>query len=69
MDRHLGAVGAGDQRLHRIGIFGAEIEDLADLDAAGVHPLVIGHLALEARGVMDVFGCGIDRGPLLDDRR
>ena len=42
MDRDLGAVGARHQRLHRIGIFGAEIEDLADLDAPGVHPLSAG---------------------------
>ena len=32
--------------------------------------LLVGrHLALEARCVMHVFGRGIDRGPLLDDRR
>ena len=31
--------------------------------------LSAGHFALEARGVVDVFGRGIERGPLLDDRR
>ena len=69
MDRHVDAVGAGHHRLHGVGIFGAEIEDLADLDAPCVHPLLGGHLALVTRGIMDVFGRGIDRGPLLDDRR
>src|SRR6185437_2955914 len=53
MDRHLDAVGAGNHRLHRVGIFGAEIEDLADLDAAGMHPLVRRYLGLEARGFVN----------------
>src|SRR5215475_12406561 len=69
MDRHFGAIGAGNQGLHRVGIFGAEIEDLADLDAPRVQLPVGRHLALEARRIMHVLGCGIDRGPLLDDRR
>ncbi len=56
MDRHVDAVGTGDQRLHRVGIFGAEIEDLADLDAARVDALVGRHFALEARGIVDVLG-------------
>src|SRR5437660_202222 len=69
MNRHLGAIGAGDGGLHRVGIFGAEVEDLTDFDAPGMNPLVARHLALEAGGVVYVFGRGVDRGPLLDDRR
>ena len=67
MDRHVDAIGAGDQRLHRIGIFGAEIEDLADLDAARIDALVGRHFALVTLGIVDVLGRGIDRRPLLDD--
>src|SRR5689334_25291385 len=37
MDRPLGAVRAGHGRLHGHGVLGPEIEDLPDLDAAGMH--------------------------------
>ena len=67
VDRPLDPVGAGHHRLHRLGILGAEIEDLPDLDAARVQPLVRRNLALEARGVVHVLGRGIERGPLADD--
>ena len=69
MNRHLGAIGAGDGGLHRVGIFGAEVEDLTDFDAPGMNPLVARYLALEARGIVYVFGRGVDRGPPLNDRR
>jgi len=68
MDRHFGAVGARNRGLHRVRILGAEVEDLADLDAPGMQLLLGGHLAVETRVVVDVFGRGIDRSPLLDDR-
>src|SRR5437868_5337271 len=55
MDRHVDAIGAGDQRLHRVGIFGAEIEDLADLDAARIDALVGRHFALVTRSIVDVL--------------
>src|SRR5882672_6705436 len=67
MDRRVDAVRTCDQRLHRVGIFGAEIEDLADLDAARIDALVGRHFALITLGIVDVLGCGIDRRPLLDD--
>ncbi len=47
-------------RLHRFGIFGAEIEDLADLDAARRDPLVGRHRA-NARGIVLVRGRRIER--------
>src|SRR5580692_259208 len=61
MDRDLRAIGARDQGLHRIGIFGAEVEDLADLDAARVYFPVGRYFVVETTGVVDVFGRGIDR--------
>src|SRR6202030_1348466 len=60
MDRRLGAVRTRDRGLHRIRILGAEVEDLAYLDAPGMQPLLGGYLAVETRGVVDVFGRGID---------
>ena len=69
MDRHFGAIRTRHQRFHRFRIFGAEIENLADFDAARLHPPLLGHLALEPRGVVNVLGRGVDAGPLLDDRR
>src|SRR5437764_9510487 len=65
MDRHVDAIGAGDQRLHRIGIFGAEIEDLADLDAARIDALVGRHFALVTLGIVDVLGRSVDRRSLV----
>ena len=41
--RLLAAVGTCDQRLHRLGIFGTEIEDVPDLDATCGNLLVRGH--------------------------
>ena len=68
MNGNLGTVGTRHERLHRLGIFGAEVKDLADLDAPGMHPFLFRHFALETRAIVDVFGCRIDRRPLLDDR-
>src|SRR5437588_6507511 len=67
MDRHVDAIRAGDQRLHRVGIFGAEIEDLADLDSARIDTLVGWHFAFVTLGIVDVLGRSVDRRPLLDD--
>ena len=62
LDRPLDAIRPGDQRLHRLGIFVAEIEDLADLDAAGVDPLAPrGTSRVEAGGIVDILGRGIER--------
>ena len=68
MDGMLGAVRAGDLGAHRLGVLGAEVEDVADLDAArGDAPL------LRQRGegglVVLLVGRGVGRGPALDDRR
>src|ERR1700676_3121297 len=49
MDRHIDAIGSRDHCLHGVGIFGAEIEDLADFDAAGMDFLLGRHLAVEPR--------------------
>ena len=52
------AIRPGHHRLHRHRILGAEIEDLADLDAARVQPAIRRHFALERARVVDVFrGC------------
>ena len=64
-ERPLDAVGPGDQRPHRLRIFVAEIEDLADLDAAPVDALSPRRLARESRRVMDILGRGIKRSPFL----
>ena len=64
LDRPLDAVRPGDERLHRLRIFVAEIEHLADLDAARVDALVCRRLALEPRRVMHVVGRGIKRSSI-----
>ena len=48
MDRHLGAVSAGDHSLHRIGVFGSEVEDLSDLDTTRLQFLFARYFAVEA---------------------
>ena len=63
VDRPLDAVGPGDHRLHRHGVLGAEVEDLADLDAARLHALVGRNFALEPVGVMDVLGRRVELRP------
>ena len=67
MDRMLDAVGAGDHRLHRLGILGAEIEDVADLDAAR-RDLLVRRQSGEGRRVVLLGGRGVERGPFVDDR-
>ena len=68
MDGLLGAVRPGDARPHRLGILGAEIEDVADLDAArGDAPLL--RQRREGGRVVLLVGRGVGRGPALDDRR
>ena len=53
--RHLGLQG--------LRILGAEIEDVADLDAAPLHPLVRRHLSLEDGRVVLVVGACVEPGP------
>ena len=52
--------------LHRLGIFGAEEEDLADLDAAALDAAVLGDLG-EGGRVVALVGAGVGRGPGRDD--
>ena len=59
--------GPGHHRLHRLGVFGAEIEDVADLDAARATLLVLRQRRERGRVVL-LGGRGIERGPLVDDR-
>src|SRR5215472_8297004 len=65
----LDSIRARHDRLHRFGILGAEIENLPDLDAAGVQTLPGGDLALEAGVIVHVLGRGIEAGPRADKRR
>ena len=67
MHRRLAASAGGDHRLHRLGIFGAEIENVADLDAARRHLLVGGDFP-KRRGVVHVGRGGVLRRPFVDDR-
>ena len=59
--------GPATTRLHRLGILGAEIEDVADLDAAR-RDLLVGRQRAEGRRVVLLGGRGVERGPLVDDR-
>ena len=65
--RAIDAVRSGDQRLHRLGVFVAEVEHLADLDPARRDASILGRLDLEAGRVVHVLGRGVERRPLLDD--
>ena len=65
MDRALDAVGAGDLGAHRLGILGAEVEDVPDLDAARGHLLVARHLG-EGGRLVHLGGGGVERGPAVD---
>ncbi len=78
--RHADAVGpAFDQtpiavrplhlRLHRLGIFGAEEEDVADLDAARGQAVLLGHFLLETRRLVLILGRRIWARPLRHNRR
>ena len=60
------AVGAGDLGPHRLGVLVAEVENMADLDAARRQPLAFGNRA-PGLLVMHLVGGGIGRGPALDD--
>ena len=61
------AVGADHDRAHRLGILGAEIEDLPDLDAAALHPTVLRD-GREGLRVVALVGAGIGGGPVVADR-
>ena len=68
MDGVIGAVRTGDARPHRLRILGAEVENVADLDAArGDAPLL--RQRREGRLVVLLVGRRVGRGPALDDRR
>ena len=67
MDRHRLAVRSLDQGAHRLGIFGAEIEDVADLDAAGRDALVLRN-RLISLGVVHFRRRRIERRPFGDGR-
>ena len=66
MDRPVHAVGAGHDGLHRLGIFGAEIKDMADLDAARGEALAGAELG-EGRGVMLLGRGRVERRPFVDN--
>ncbi len=68
MGRPLGAIGPGHARLHRHGVLGAEVENLPDLDAAGMQPLVGRHFPLEPGGIVHIGGRRVHAGPGLDQR-
>src|SRR5262249_5043267 len=59
MDRPFDTIGAGHHCLHRFGIFGPEIEDLADLDATGMQALLRWNVSLESQPIVNVLGRGI----------
>src|SRR6185503_4039840 len=65
--RLLHPVGPGDERLHRRRIFGAEIEDVTDLDTARRNALLGRELGETFRLVL-VRGGGVKRSPFVDDR-
>ena len=67
VDRFLDAVRAADHGLHRLGVFGAEIEDVPDLDAARRH-LLVGRDRAESGGVVLLGGRGVERRPFVDMR-
>ena len=64
VDRHLLAVGALHGGAHGLGILGAEIEDLANLDAARDAAARLGHL-VEQRLVVGFVGAGVAAGEFL----
>src|SRR6516164_1332904 len=66
MDGVLDPVRPGDHRLHRLGIFGAEIENVPDLDTAGGDAFAA-ELG-ERSGIVLLRGSRIKRGPFVDDR-
>jgi hypothetical protein len=66
---HDAAVGALHLAVHRRGIFGAEKEDMSNLDAARLHPLRLGHFGFEACRIVLFGGGGIFAGPGADQRR
>ena len=68
MDEVLAAVGGGDLGAHRLRIFRAEIEDVADLDPARGDPLLLGDGG-EGGGIVLLVGRRVGRRPRLDDRR
>ena len=63
VDRPFDAVGARHDGFHRFGIFSAEIEDLANLDAAGAQALLRRDITLETHCIVHVLGRGIEAGP------
>ena len=62
VDELLGAVRPRDLGAHRLGILGAEIEDVADLDAARRDAPILGNL-LERNRIVLLVGRGVLRRP------
>ena len=60
------AVRAGHLGAHRLGILVAEVENVADLDAARRKPVAFGD-RVPGRLVMHLVGRGVGRRPALDD--
>ena len=67
MHRHLFAVGALHLGVHRVGIFGAEIEDLPHFDAAGAALAFFRYLGKYLR-IMGLIRAGVAGGELLQHR-
>ena len=61
MDRYALAARRGHQAIHRVGVRGAEMEDLSDLDAARLHELV-GRYRTIVR-IVFFIGRGVARRP------
>ena len=66
LHRDLGAVRVRHRGAHRLGVLGAEVEDVADLDPAPLVERVLRHRA--GAGVVLVVGGGVEPGPLVHDR-
>jgi len=67
LERRFLAVRPLHNAAHGLRIFGAEEEDVADLDAAGRETLVLGDLRLEGGGVVLLVGRGVEIGARGDD--
>src|SRR4029453_14310053 len=60
---HHAAVRALHPTTHRLGILGAEEENVTDLDATSGNPLALRHLRLEAGAVVLLVGGRVETGP------
>src|SRR5262249_28006763 len=69
LHRDQSTIGTLDFATHRLGVLGAEEENMADLDTAGGDAVIFWHLGGEAGGVMLLAGGCVFAGPGLNDRR